>query len=414
MAPETVLSTTTNGDFSDSIPDRQNPSNGETLKTPDADDFPDDIDSSCSTPYVSAPSSPGRTTVGFFYSAPASPMHFVLSKLPPSPDSNRGDAGSPASPSTSFEFEFSARFAPAGAGSAGGAMCSADELFLNGQIRPMKLASHLQRPQLLAPLVDGEEGEIIGDGFAGGDGGEVGVEAVRGRDLRLRDRSLRRRTRSLSPLRSSPPFPWRNDDVDPEDLNLKEMNQEKINKEDEEAISMESANASTSAPSMSASSSRSSSAGRSSRRWVFLKDFLYRSKSEGRGSNTTKFWSSMTFSPAKEKKINATAQATPPAPTPVETPAGEKPAKAKKSAARDSSAQKKTAAGKFANGVGKRRVPPSPHELHYTANRAQAEELRKKTFLPYKQGLLGCLGFSSRSYGAMNGFARALNPVSSR
>jgi hypothetical protein len=59
-------------------------------------------------------------------------------------------------------------------------------------------------------------------------------------------------------------------------------------------------------------------------------------------------------------------------------------------------------------------VPRSPHELHYTANRAQAEEMKKKTFLPYRQGLLGCLGFSSKGYGAMNGFARALNPVSSR
>uniref|UniRef100_A0A803KNT1 Uncharacterized protein n=1 Tax=Chenopodium quinoa TaxID=63459 RepID=A0A803KNT1_CHEQI len=60
---------------------------------------------------------------------------------------------------------------------------------------------------------------------------------------------------------------------------------------------------------------------------------------------------------------------------------------------------------------GKRR---SAHEMHYAANRAQAEEMRKKTFLPYRQGLLGCLGFNSKSYGALNGFARALNPVSSR
>ncbi|KAL3538894.1 hypothetical protein ACH5RR_002260 [Cinchona calisaya] len=36
----------------------------------------------------------------------------------------------------------------------------------------------------------------------------------------------------------------------------------------------------------------------------------------------------------------------------------------------------------------------SAHELHYTANRAVSEELKKKTFLPYKQGLLGCLGFN--------------------
>ena len=74
----------------------------------------------------------------------------------------------------------------------------------------------------------------------------------------------------------------------------------------------------------------------------------------------------------------------------------------------------KKVSGRPANGVGKRRVPASPHELHYKAHRAQAEELRKKTFLPYRQGLLGCLGFSSKGYGAMNGFARALNPVSSR
>lgn len=67
------------------------------------------------------------------------------------------------------------------------------------------------------------------------------------------------------------------------------------------------------------------------------------------------------------------------------------------------------------NDGGKRRViSPSAHELHYTAKRAQAEEMRKKTFLPYRQGLLGCLGFSSKSYGAMNGFARAFNTVSSR
>ncbi|KAM0028794.1 hypothetical protein Hdeb2414_s0018g00518451 [Helianthus debilis subsp. tardiflorus] len=36
----------------------------------------------------------------------------------------------------------------------------------------------------------------------------------------------------------------------------------------------------------------------------------------------------------------------------------------------------------------------SAHEIHYTENRAVAEEMRRKTFLPYKSGLLGCLGFS--------------------
>uniref|UniRef100_A0A7N0T3I3 Calmodulin-binding protein n=1 Tax=Kalanchoe fedtschenkoi TaxID=63787 RepID=A0A7N0T3I3_KALFE len=39
------------------------------------------------------------------------------------------------------------------------------------------------------------------------------------------------------------------------------------------------------------------------------------------------------------------------------------------------------------------RVPVSAHELHYKVNRAVSQEMRRKTFLPYKQGLLGCLGF---------------------
>ncbi|KAK8659920.1 hypothetical protein V6N13_030110 [Hibiscus sabdariffa] len=50
--------------------------------------------------------------------------------------------------------------------------------------------------------------------------------------------------------------------------------------------------------SMSASSSWSSSAGRSSKRWVFLKDFL-RSKSEGRSNN--RLWSTISFSPTRQR-----------------------------------------------------------------------------------------------------------------
>ncbi|OMO63174.1 hypothetical protein COLO4_32685 [Corchorus olitorius] len=46
----------------------------------------------------------------------------------------------------------------------------------------------------------------------------------------------------------------------------------------------------------------------------------------------------------------------------------------------------------------RRRGPVSAHELHYTANRAVSEEMRRKTFLPYKQGLLGCLGFNPQMH----------------
>ncbi|KAK1431213.1 hypothetical protein QVD17_14512 [Tagetes erecta] len=49
----------------------------------------------------------------------------------------------------------------------------------------------------------------------------------------------------------------------------------------------------------------------------------------------------------------------------------------------------------------KRKV--SAHEIHYTANRAVAEEMRRKTFLPYKSGLLGCLGFSQTVHESFRG-----------
>ncbi|XP_052195057.1 uncharacterized protein LOC127803074 [Diospyros lotus] len=365
-----------------------------------------DIDSTCSTPYVSAPSSPGRGPIGYFFSAPASPMHYVLSKAPSSPSEAANLFSTESSDvSGSFEFEFSSRFSPNG--SAGnGSMSSADELFLNGQIRPMKLSSHLQRPQVLAPLLDleGEEGDEEGDGRLQCESREVSV--TRGRDLRSRNRSLHRKARSMSPLRTAQ-FQWheetvvRGDEVSNRILKLEEGSESK----QEGTPSIETT------PSGSESSSRSSSSGRNSKKWIFLKDLLHRSKSEGRENNKDKFWLSISFSPAKEKKL-ASPSLTPSSSRDEKEKRRSEPQKQKRGSKQ--LAAGKTATGRPANGIRKRQVPPSPHELHYTANRAQAEEMKKRTFLPYRQGLLGCLGFSSKSYGALNGLARTLNPVSSR
>jgi hypothetical protein len=371
--------------------------NGET--------FIEDIDSNCSTPYVSAPSSPGRgggpITSGYFYSAPASPLHFSITASSSS-SYHHQTTNSNVVP-LSYEFEFSARFGSTGSASSG-SMTSADELFLNGQIRPMKLSSHLERPQVLAPLLDLEEEEEEEDD-------DDDCVVVRGRDLRLRDKSVRRRTRSMSPLRNNTHLEWTENEeehnknvvigseIEDEKNNVNgcsEMENVKVDEMGLERIEI------ITTPSDSASSSRSSSAGRSSKRWVFLKDFL-RSKSEGRSNN--KFWSTISFSPIKDKKSNSNNQNLQPQ---------MRKEKSCNSQRNGSSSWSKKMTGKPMNGIGKRRVPASPHELHYKANRAQAEELRKKTFLPYRQGLLGCLGFSSKGYGAMNGFARALNPVSSR
>ncbi|KDP23409.1 hypothetical protein JCGZ_23242 [Jatropha curcas] len=385
----------------DPKPDLENPNNGHSLSAQQAQLFSEDFDSTCSTPYVSAPSSPGRGPIngGFFYSCPASPMHFAITTTASYSVSAVSSPDNGGSVPIGYEFEFSARLGSAGSGQTG-SMSSADELFLNGQIRPMKLSSHLERPQVLAPLLDLENEEEEEE-----EEEEIEI-SKRGRDLRLRDKSLRRRTRSMSPLRSNCPFEFGNDNEENKKANqiYDSINEgSSVSLENNEGIKIEE----NTTPSVSASSSRSSSAGRNSKRWVFLKDFLYRSKSEGRSNN--KFWSNISFSPAKEKK-------------PINTPTMQVPASKEKVTTSNAStltmeSQKVKGNGqgkKPVNGVGKRRVPTSPHELHYKASKAQAEEMRKKTFLPYRQGLLGCLGFSSKGYGAMNGFARALNPVSSR
>ncbi|MBA0560183.1 hypothetical protein Golob_017098 [Gossypium lobatum] len=357
---------------------------GDCTETPR---FSEDFDSTCSTPYVSAPSSPGRgPTSGYFFSAPASPMHFILSSSP-SPTyhlKSESLAISGQSDASSFEFEFSSRFSSNGSVTVG-SMSSADELFLNGQIRPMKLSSHLQRPQNLAPLLDLDVEED--------DDGLNKPEASRGRDLKLRSRSLHRKARSLSPLRN-PEFQWEEEEEECIREERKEVSKLILEGLKETDVSKETT------PSSSASSSRSSSSGRNSKKWIFLKDLLYRSKSEGRGNGKEKFWTSISFSSSKEKKIQMEHEKPPPL--------------KRKQKENKQGAGKKVSSGKPANGVAKRRIPPSPHELHYTTNRAQAEEMKKRTYLPYRQGLFGCLSFSSKSYGALNGLARSLNPVSSR
>lgn len=353
-----------------------------SLPSPSVSDHGHD-DSNCSSPYVSAPSSPGRSlpasaNVGFFYSAPTSPMHYVLASAPAR--SSLAPTASDASSTGSFEFDFSDRVdSPAPATT----MSSADELFCNGQIRPMRLSAHLQGPQALAPLLD-FGGELEREN----DGDEDDETFRRSRDLRFRnDRSQRRRARSLSPLRSTAPFDWLcSDDAVATPEKAAETEEREI---EDGGVQKEERKNEAATPAGSGS--------RSSRRWDFLKDFL-RSKSEGRSNN--KFWHNISFSQAKERKERERGRG-------ASAPAPEKARVRVRNGGNKESPAKKT-------------PPPSPtkrrsvHDMHYAAKRAEAEERRKKTFLPYRQGVLGCLGLNSKSYRAVNGFARSLNPVSSR
>uniref|UniRef100_A0A6N2L922 Uncharacterized protein n=1 Tax=Salix viminalis TaxID=40686 RepID=A0A6N2L922_SALVM len=231
---------------------------------------------------------------------PASPKHFAMTSA------EKAMANFASSPDNSvamgYEFEFSARFGSSGSGQPG-SMSSADELFLNGQIRPMKLSSHLQRPQMLAPLMDLENEEEDGDSsnedeFKKGSRkvGANGESVSRGRDLRSKNKSLRRRTRSMSPLRSTS---FEFEDYGEENKNVTDGSSASLEINDE-SLKLDEATTSggTDTAPASASSSRSSSSGRNSKKWVFLKDLLYRSKSEG---GVITVWHNISFSPVKEK-----------------------------------------------------------------------------------------------------------------
>jgi hypothetical protein len=353
----------------------------------------DDVDSTCSTPFASAPSSPGRSPAlfggGYFFSAPASPIHHLLfsSSSAASGATNGGGHGGLGD----AEFEF---------GGPGEHMISADELFQNGQIRPLTLSP---LPDLDPCSDDDEEGE---------------QRPARRRDPALRSGSVHRRARSMSPTRSaSPRLKLLNALVPAPDL------ARSAGAAQEEAPPPVTAS-SRSSSSSSTSSSSSVSSGRGSRRWVVLKDMLlHRSKSEpgsahahdapvaaSAAAKPEKAWQFSHSWASREKVIARLRRGARPSP-PSETGAA---AAAATESGGDDEARATRGQGR---GKGRRRstTVAAAHERLYAApNRAQAEEMRRRTFLPYRQGVLGCLGFSSRGYGALRGFSKTLSPVFSR
>ncbi|KAK8704497.1 hypothetical protein V6N13_048119 [Hibiscus sabdariffa] len=166
-------------------------------------------------------------------------------------------------------------------------------------------------------------------------------EHGRGRE-RVQDSTLRnssrRATRSLSPYRVSD--------------NLWEDEEQEREEQHKPTTKQSSASSLNSKPSFSSTSSKSSS-----RKWRLRDLLLFRSASEGRASDKDPLrkYSATSFKKPEENK----------------------------------------------NPGGSRRKV-SAHELHYTTNKAVSENMKKKTFLPYKQGILGRLAFNPLS----NGFGK--------
>ncbi|GAB2219061.1 hypothetical protein Drorol1_Dr00006688 [Drosera rotundifolia] len=159
--------------------------------------------------------------------------------------------------------------------------------------------------------------------------------------------SPRRSTRSLSPARVSR-YPW-----EEEQRQQQKMKQSGSNMK----------------PPASPATELPASSSKGSRRWR-LKDFLlFRSASEGRTSDKDPFKKYATAYRKQDDTRSSAHQAIAnPPPSPRRT-------------------------GKV-----------SAHEMHYTFNKAVSEDLKKKTFLPYKQGILGRLAVNPTVHALANSF----------
>lgn len=361
------------------------------------------FDSNCSSPYMTAPSSPQRFG-NFFYSAPTSPSrasafyrdlnNLALHDLPRNSDSCipfnwEEKPGIPKSNGThhdinnddgeDFEFNFSGQL------DLERYSLSAEELFDGGKIKPLKPPPRLQvndsgsnvssprSPRSPRSRISHMVQDALSprhhkkdfDPFAAaieetrknGQLNEQQHEQKRGRERFSGGSSsfIRKGTRSLSPLRVSDiVFEGEENSQQPKVISS-------ITTTTNSKSSISSSSSSSSYSSSTYSSFLSSiSFSKGYRKWKLKDLLLFRSASEGRATDKDPLTKYAVLSKNKvtEDVKNSSFRST------------------------DST------------GSSRRRAPISAHELHYTVNRAVSEEMRKKTFLPYKQGLLGCLGFN--------------------
>ncbi|KAF8112755.1 hypothetical protein N665_0062s0099 [Sinapis alba] len=283
------------------------------------------FDSTTSSPYITAPSSPtrfGNNNV-FFFSAPTSPSPSTSSNIPF--DWEEDQPRTPKKRSASdfnddFEFNFSGQLDKS-------SFSAADELFDGGKIRPLGPS--------LPPTVSSPRSTVL-----------EREDSNRGRDPSPGSSSRydRKGSRSMSPLRVSDIM------VDEEEVH--------------ESTKMVASNTSNHKSSVFLSAILFP--GRAYKKWKLKDLFLFRSASDGRPVPTKeslKRFDILTKKEAEEMK--------------------------------NSSVRSRESCDSSVSRSRRRQgAVVSAHEMHYTENRAVSEELKRKTFLPYKQGWLGCLGFN--------------------
>lgn len=329
------------------------------------------FDSACTTPYISASSSPQRYGT-FFLSAPTSPAR-VSTALYDDEFNNiiSGDAvkatvgevpfdweekpGIPKSRETSstahddddddFVFDFSGQLERS-------SFSAADELFDGGKIRPLKPPPRLQNNE-----ADHKRP----------------FDSPRSPKQRFKQTFSPRNKKEFDPFAAAIEHSART-----ENINL--PGREKIKNS---ASSKPKKTRSLSVPDLlfdhesNQESTKTNSSSLSSlillwyRKWKLKDLFLFRSASEGRASSTKDQYLNKFLKKAREKEEEEDVVKT--------------------------SSFRSTASSVGSSSVSSslmRRREVSAHELHYTLNRALSEEMKRKTFLPYKKlGVLGCLGF---------------------
>ncbi|PKU65883.1 uncharacterized protein LOC110115464 [Dendrobium catenatum] len=276
------------------------------------------FESATTTPYMSAPSSPKHFGVD--------PMEFYYPY-----------AGAPTSPTAAevedeFAFDFSGHLEK---NAQPPALTSADELFDQGKIRPLR-----PPPRLCSPPHD-----------------PFAATVNRGRNSTpysafspsISRSQSPKKSRSLSPLRAG--------------KGSTDHFQTPV----------------SSHPPPIATVSCSCKGGGSDGSWKWLiKDFLlFRSASEGRaiGGSSKDFLRKFTELPSSSSS----------------------PPKLKKAGSGDVSRSSSFRSVDSSGSVSRRgstRRAVSPHARHYTANKAAADEMKKKTALPYRQSFFSCLRFS--------------------
>ncbi|XP_009801010.1 protein gar2-like [Nicotiana sylvestris] len=288
------------------------------------------VDSGCTTPYMSAPSSPPRVAT-LFYSAPASPTRISSLYDEINFDPIQDD---------DFAFDFSGQLERI-------SFSAADELFDGGKIKPLKPpprfqydGKHTDSPKSPKKLFK----EAFSPRHKKKDFDAAALQKQSqtedNQNLENSSSSREKGTRSLSPFRVS-------------DLLYDQENNQQNPKKSASVSS------SSSSSSSSSTSSVSSMISLWSKKWKLKDLFLFRSSSEGRASSAEQLNKYELLKKSHQEDV-------------------------KNSSFRSTDSVRSRKKG-----------PVSAHELHYTMNRAVSEEMKKKTYLPYKQGLLGCLGFNA-------------------